>query len=60
MQVEDYEYAPFKDKPDLTTPIIAAALNHISMGVKENRDYIKQLNETVEDIKYEKAEGLMV
>ena len=46
MIIEDFESIIFKDKPDLTTPIIASSLNHIQMrGIMQNREYIKSLDE---------------
>lgn len=60
MQIDNYEHIPFKDKPDLTTPIIAEALNHISLGVKQNRDYLIELNQEISEIDFVDAEGIKV
>ena len=49
MIIEDFENIIFKDKPDLTTPIIASSLNHIQTeGIMQNREYIKSLDENNE------------
>lgn len=60
MEIEDYENIVFKDKPDLTTPIISASLNHIGNGILNNREYIKQIDERLSQFEMENVEVLEI
>ena len=61
MIIEDFENIIFKDKPDLTTPIIASSLNHIQTeGIMQNRDYIKNLDERLSQIELQNVEDISV
>ena len=61
MVIEDFENIIFKDKPDLTTPIIASSLNHIQMGgIMQNREYIKSLDERLSQIELQNVEDISV
>ena len=61
MIIEDFESIIFKDKPDLTTPIIASSLNHIQQqGIMQNREYIKSLDERLSQIELQNVEDISV
>ena len=61
MIIEDFENIIFKDKPDLTTPIIASSLNHSQTeGIMQNRDYIKNLDERLSQIELQNVEDISV
>lgn len=61
MIIEDFENIIFKDKPDLTTPIIASSLNHIQTeGIMKNREYIKSLDERLSQIELKNVEDISV
>lgn len=61
MVVEDFENIDFKDKPDLTTPIISASLNHIQKeGIMQNREYIKSIDERLGKIELQNVEDISV
>lgn len=50
MAYPNYEPINWQDKPELTTPLAKALLNHADEGINNNRDYINELDDKVTDI----------